>query len=155
MAILRFLQQNAEWMCAIAIVIFTAVQCWLAYQQNLQNIRMKRLELANGLDRVCTIFAGEKEHAKRISEWLMSNASNFIFLLNKKDRAKYMNFAAFLYNYCNHTFLGQVEVIQAMKDFNKLLYELELVLGNAKYGLINEQKELEAIEKAKRIANGK
>ena len=32
MAILRFLQQNAEWMCAIAIVGFTAVQSWLAYQ---------------------------------------------------------------------------------------------------------------------------
>ena len=50
MAILRFLQQNAEWMCAIAIVGFTAVQCWLAYQQNMQNIRMKRLELASKLD---------------------------------------------------------------------------------------------------------
>ena len=155
MSILKFLQQNAEWMCAIAIVGFTAVQCWLAYQQNMQNIRMKRLELANGLDRVCTIFTGDKEHAKRISEWLLSNASNFIFLLNKKDRAKDMNLTAFLYNYCNHDFLGPVEVIQAMKDFNKLLYELELVLGNAKYGLIDEQKEIDTIEKAKKVANEK
>ncbi len=79
MSILKFLQQNAEWMCAIAIVGFTAVQCWLAYQQNMQNVRMKRLELANGLDHVCTIFTGDKEHAKRISEWLLSNASTLYF----------------------------------------------------------------------------
>ena len=52
MTILKFLQENAEWMCAIAIVIFTAVQCILTYRQNMQNIRMKRLELASKLDEV-------------------------------------------------------------------------------------------------------
>ena len=53
MVILQFLHQNAEWMCAIAITFFAAVQCWLSYQQNLQNIKMKRLELANKLDNTC------------------------------------------------------------------------------------------------------
>ena len=58
--ILKFLQQNAEWMYTIAIVGFTAVQYWLAYQQNMQNIRMKRLELASRLDEVAAHFLGEK-----------------------------------------------------------------------------------------------
>ena len=61
MSILRFLQQNAEWMCAIAIVGFTFIQCLLAYQQNMQNIRMRRLELASKLDEVAAQFLGDKK----------------------------------------------------------------------------------------------
>jgi len=101
MLILRFLQQNAEWMCAIAIVCFTAVQCWLAYQQNMQNIRMKRLELANNLDTVCSTFLGERSESIEILQWLTANASSFIFLLNKKDRAYFKKLFIFLMNYKN------------------------------------------------------
>ena len=99
MAILRFLQQNAEWMCAITIVGFTAVQCWLAYQQNMQNIRMKRLELASRLDEVAAHFLGEKEEAKIVRTWLVSNASNFGALLpqpTRKQAAKIINNNFFL-----------------------------------------------------------
>lgn len=149
MILLKFLQNNAEWMCAIAITIFAAVQCYLAYQQNLQNIRLKRLALANELDMVCNNFLGEKQEAREVSNWLMSNASNFIFLLNKKDRAKYANLCAFLYNYQIVVLKNQEEIAEVVKQFNNLLYELDLALGNAKYGLINEDQEI------KRLSNGK
>lgn len=141
MFLLKFLQNNAEWMCAIAITIFAAVQCYLAYQQNMQNIRLKRLTLANELDIVCNKFLGEKQEAREVSNWLMSNASNFIFLLNKKDRAKYTNLCAFLYNYQNVVLKNQEETVEVIKQFNNLLFELDLALGNATYGLINEKKE--------------
>ena len=80
--IIKLLQENAEWMCAIAIVIFTGVQCWLAYQQNMQNIKMKRLELANKLDQTITVFMGSNDEANEVMNWLSANASNFSFLLN-------------------------------------------------------------------------
>ena len=43
---LLFLQQNAEWMCAIAIVIFTIVQCLISYAQYKQELHLKRFNLA-------------------------------------------------------------------------------------------------------------
>lgn len=143
MILLKFLQNNAEWMCAIAITIFAAVQCYLAYQQNMQNIRFKRLALANELDKVCNKFLGEKSEAREVSNWLMSNASNFIFLLNSKDRAKYSNLCAFLYNYQSVVLGNQEGIAEIVKQFNNLLYELDLALGNATYRLINEKNEKE------------
>ncbi|HPT41676.1 MAG TPA: hypothetical protein PLG15_04760 [Candidatus Gastranaerophilaceae bacterium] len=139
MLLLKFLQNNAEWMCAIAITIFAAVQCYLAYQQNIQNIRFKRLALANELDIVCNKFLGEKQEAREVSNWLMSNASNFIFLLNKKDRVKYTNLCAFLYSYQSIVLKNQEETAELIKHFNNLIFELDLALGNATYDLIKEK----------------
>jgi len=146
MILLKFLQNNAEWMCAIAITIFAAVQCYLAYQQNMQNIRLKRLALANELDIVCNKFLGEKQEAREVSNWLMSNASNFLFLLNSKDRSKYANLCAFLYNYQSVVLKNPTEVAEVIKQFNNLLYELDLVLGNATYGLVNEKEEVKRLD---------
>ncbi len=150
MAILKILQQNAEWMCAIAIVGFTAFQCWLAYQQNIQNIRMKRLELANRLDEVAAQFLGTKEEAKLVRTWLVANASNFAFLLNKKDIVKYKSLCGFVLNYIN---LQQIpnteEMIEIIKKFLDLVGELDSVLGNANYGLVKVDKELGATNKEK------
>lgn len=115
MAILRFLQQNAEWMCAIAIVGFTAVQCWLAYQQNMQNIRIKRLELASKLDEIAAQFLGDKEEAKIVRTWLVSNASNFGALLNAKDINLYKKLLAFIYNYLNAKIINSEEQILAIQ----------------------------------------
>ena len=149
MAILRFLQQNAEWMCAIAIVGFTAVQCWLAYQQNMQNIRIKRLELANKLDEVAAQFLGEKEEAKNIRTWLVSNASNFGALLNNKDLGSYKKLSVFIYNYLNANIITQEEQIAALREFTNLVSELDAVLINAKYGFVRAGKEFESTNKGK------
>lgn len=146
MAILRFLQQNAEWMCAIAIVVFTAVQCWLAYQQNMQNIRIKRLELANKLDEVTAQFLGEKEEAKIVRTWLVSNASNFGALLNNKDLGSYKKLSVFIYNYLNVNTINQKE---SLRQFTDLVSELDAVLINAKYGFVRAGKEFESTNKGK------
>ena len=149
MTILRFLQQNAEWMCAIAIVVFTAVQCWLAYQQNMQNIRIKRLELASKLDEVAAQFLCEKEEAKIVRTWLVSNASNFGVLLNAKDINSYKNLSVFIYNYLNANIITQEEQIAALREFTNLVSELDAVLINAKYGFVRAGKEFESTNKGK------
>lgn len=146
MAILRFLQQNAEWMCAIAIVGFTAVQCLLTYQQNMQNIRIKRLELANKLDEVAAQFLGEKEEAKIVMTWLVSNASNFGALLNNKDLGSYKKLSLFIYNYLNVNTINQKE---SLRQFTDLVSELDAVLINAKYGFVRAGKEFESTNKGK------
>lgn len=146
MTILRFLQQNAEWMCAIAIVGFTFIQCLLTYQQNMQNIRMKRLELANKLDEVAAQFLGEKEEAKIVRTWLVSNASNFEALLNNKDLGSYKKLSVFIYNYLNVNTINQKE---SLRQFTDLVSELDAVLINAKYGFVRAGKEFESTNKGK------
>lgn len=147
MAILKFLQQNAEWMCAIAIVGFTAIQCWLAYQQNMQNIRLKRLELASRLDEVAAQFLGDKEEAKLVRTWLVSNASNFGALLNNKDLGLYKKLTLFIYNYLNLNIIKQKEKFLALRQFTDLVSELDAVLINAKYGFVKAEKEFESTNK--------
>lgn len=147
MSILKFLQQNAEWMCAIAIVGFTAVQCWLAYQQNMQNIRMKRLELASKLDEVAAQFMGDKEDAKIVRTWLVSNASNFGALLNDKDINAYKKLSVFIYNYLNMNIVNPEEQVLALRQFTDLVSELDAVLINAKYGFVKAGKEFESTNK--------
>ncbi len=144
MVILQFLQQNAEWMCAIAITFFAAVQCWLSYQQNLQNIKMKRLELANKLDNICSTFLGEKSEATEILIWLNQNASNFVFLLNKNDRVAYKKFLLFLMKYrSNPSEYSSPQKEKAILELNNLLSELDSALGNANYGFVNDKYELQ------------
>ena len=149
MAILRFLQQNAEWMCAIAIVGFTAVQCLLAYQQNMQNIRIKRLELASKLDEVAAQFLEDKEDAKIVRTWLVSNASNFGALLNNKDINSYKKLSVFIYTYLNANIINPEEQIAALLEFTDLVSELDAVLINAKYGFVRAGKEFESTNKGK------
>lgn len=149
MAILRFLQENAEWMCAIAIVGFTAVQCWLAYQQNMQNIRMKRLELASKLDEVAAQFLGEREEAKLVRTWLVSNASNFAMLLNSKDLATYKELTILIYNYLNIEIINREQKLATISNFINLVSKLDAVLINAKYGFVKAGKEFESTNKEK------
>lgn len=144
MAILRFLQQNAEWMCAIAIVGFTFIQCLLTYQQNMQNIRIKRLELANKLDENAAQFLGDREEAKIVRTWLVSNASNFGALLNNKDLGSYKKLSVFIYNYLNVNTINQKE---SLRQFTDLVSELDAVLINAKYGFVKAGKEFESTNK--------
>lgn len=149
MAILRFLQQNAEWICAIAIVGFAFIQCLLTYQQNMQNIRMKRLELASKLDEVAAQFLGEKEEAKIVRTWLVSNASNFGALLNNKDLGSYQKLLVFIYNYLNMNIINSEEQVFGLRQFTDLVSELDAVLINAKYGFVKAGKEFESTNKGK------
>lgn len=149
MTILRFLQQNAEWMCAIAIVGFAFIQCLLTYQQNMQNIRMKRLELASKLDEVAAQFLGEKEEAKIVRTWLVSNASNFGALLNNKDLGSYKKLLVFIYTYLNANIINPEEQVAALREFTNLVSELDAVLINAKYGFVRAGKEFESTNKGK------
>ena len=142
MIILKFLQHNAEWMCAIAIAFFAAVQCWLAHQQNLQNIKIKRLELANKLDTICAKFLGEKSQASEILNWLNENASNFVFLLNQKDIIAYKELVVFLMKYTdNHSEYSSSQIIEAINMLNSILGKLDAALGNANYGFVNDKYE--------------
>ena len=136
-------------MCAIAIVGFTAVQCWLAYQQNMQNIRMKRLELASKLDEVAAQFLGDKEEAKIVRTWLVSNASNFGALLSNKDLGSYKKLTFFIYNYLNLNIINSEEQVLALRQFTDLVSELDAVLINAKYGFVKAGKEFESTNKEK------
>ena len=149
MAILRFLQENAEWMCAIAIVGFTAVQCLLAYQQNMQNIRMKRLELASKLDEVAAQFLGEREEAKLVRTWLVSNASNFAMLLNNKDLVIYKELTILIYNYLNIETINNEQKLVTINNFINLVSKLDAALINAKYGFVKAGKEFESTNKEK------
>lgn len=141
MNILHFLQQNAEWMCAIAVTAFAGVQCWLSHQQNLQNIRLKRLELANSLDEVAAKFLGEVEEARSIRRWLFSNSSNFAFLLNNKDLEKYKKMCGFILNYIESPAQTREERLSAIKEFLNILSELDAALGNANYGIVKNETE--------------
>ena len=153
MIIIKFLQQNAEWMCAIAIAGFAFIQCLLAYQQNMQNIRMKRLELASKLDEVTAQFLGEKEEAKIVRTWLVSNASNFGALLNDKDINSYKKLSVFIYNYLNMNMINLEEQVLALQQFTDLVSELDAVLINAKYGFVKAGKEFKSTDKGIKNAN--
>lgn len=147
MIIIEFLQQNAEWMCAIAVATFAGVQCWLSYQQNLQNIRLKRLELANRLDEVAAKFLGEIEEAKVIRQWLFANSSNFAFLLNNKDLEKYKKMCGFILNYIENPARTREGKLSAIKEFLNILSELDAVLGNANYGIVKNNAEFAPVKK--------
>ena len=59
--ILTALQQNAEWLCAIAITYFAYKQYAITKLQIQQDLRMRRLELAQKLDEACKIFPADLE----------------------------------------------------------------------------------------------
>lgn len=141
MTILHFLQQNAEWMCAIAVAAFAGVQCWITHQQNMQNIRLKRLDLANRLDAVAANFLGEVEEARSIRQWLFSNSSNFAFLLNNKDLEKYKKMCGFILNYIEKPALTTEEKLIKIREFLNILSELDAALGNADYGIVKNETE--------------
>ena len=82
---IQFLQQNAEWICAIAIVIFTAAQCWISHSQFKQELRFRRFDLAHQMDEACIIYKFDKESIHKIADWFNRNQSQFMYLLNEKD----------------------------------------------------------------------
>lgn len=128
---LLFLQQNAEWMCAVAIVMFTAVQCLINYAQYKQELRFKRFNLAQQMDEACIIYKFDKESVQQVVDWFNKNQSQFMYLLNEKDLFHYDIFQSLLkelYN-TNPPFNVAIEL------YRKVLVSLDVVLLNANYGI--------------------
>ena len=125
---LLFLQQNAEWMCAVAIVIFTAAQCLISYAQYKQELRFKRFNLAQQMDEACIIYKFDKESVQKIVDWFNKNQSQFMYLLNEKDLFHFDIFQALLKELYN-TNPAVIEL------YRKCLVRLDVALLNANYGI--------------------
>ncbi|MBQ3835359.1 MAG: hypothetical protein II816_07605 [Elusimicrobia bacterium] len=152
--IIDVLQQNAEWLCAVAITYFAWKQCEISKMQVKQDLRLKRLELANKLDEICRTFPGNKDEKNKIMDWLISNNSNFIFLLNKKDSKQYIIFANYVFNlYQNGKELYDYKSVD-MQKYYEYLNNVDLALGSADYG-INSLKDVITAEKGTKNSNEK
>jgi len=128
---LQFLQQNAEWICAIAIVIFTATQCWISHSQFKQALRFRRFDLAHQMDKACIIYEFDKESVRKIVDWFNKNQSQFMYLLNEKDLHNYDIFQALLKElYENNPPFNDV-----IDLYRKCLVNLDVSLLNANYGI--------------------
>ena len=128
---LLFLQQNAEWMCAVAIVIFTAAQCLISYAQYKQELRFKRFNLAQQMDEACIIYKFDKESVQKIVDRFNKNQSQFMYLLNEKDLFHFDIFQALLKELYdkNPAFNDVIEL------YRKCLVRLDVALLNANYGI--------------------
>ncbi|WP_428075684.1 hypothetical protein [Candidatus Avelusimicrobium luingense] len=136
MCVLTFLQQNAEWMCAIAIAYFAWKQYAITQLQIQQDLRMRRLELAQKLDEACKEFPQDKTSTDKLLEWCMSHQSEFIFLLQGKDGvpfARLMKLAIDL----RQKYMANSSVVTEsdVKQLYTLVEQLDYALGNASYGL--------------------
>lgn len=128
---LQFLQLNAEWICAIAIVFFTAIQCYICYSQYKQELRLRRLNLAKQMDESCIIYKFDKESIQKIVDWFNKNQSQFMYLLNEKDLKHYDIFLELLKELHKHNLTFD----EAIPIYRKLLVNLDVALLNANYGI--------------------
>lgn len=128
---IQFLQQNAEWMCAIAIVIFTAVQCLISHSQFKQELQLKRFDLAHQMDEACIIYKFDKKSFKKIVDWFNKNKSQFTYLLNEKDLHHHDVFEALL----EKLYEKNPSFDEVIYLYRKCLVHLDVALLNANYGI--------------------
>ena len=128
---IQFLQQNSEWICAIAIVLFTGIQCWICHSQFRQELRLKRFDLAHQMDEACIIYKFDKESVKRIIDWFNKNRSQFMYLLNEKDLHHLDVFEALL----EELYKNKHSFEEAIPIYRKCLVALDVALLNANYGI--------------------
>lgn len=129
--LLQFLQQNAEWICAIAIVIFTAAQYWISRSQFKQELRFRRFDLAHQMDEACIIYKFDKESVRKVVDWFNKNQSQFMYLLKEKDLHNYDIFQELLKElYKNNPPFDDVIAL-----YRKCLVNLDVALLNANYGI--------------------
>jgi len=136
MFVLNFLQQNAEWLCAIAIAYFAWKQYAITKLQIQQDLRMRRLELAQKLDEACKEFPANKEEAEKLFIWCTSHQSEFIFLLQGLDSVPFAQLMSLLMT-VRQRYIEDPSSIseQDVKQLYSLVEKLDYALGNAKYGL--------------------
>lgn len=128
---LQFLQQNAEWICAIAIAGFTAMQCWISHSQVKQELRFKRFNLAQQMDEACIIYKFDKESVRKIVDWFNKNQSQFMYLLNEKDLFHFDIFQSLL----KALYDTNPPFNEAIELYRKVLVSLDIALLNANYGI--------------------
>lgn len=122
---LVFLQQNAEWMCAIGMLIFAVVQVWLMKEQQKQELRLKRLDLAHGLDQVASTFAVDNESVNKICQWLDANASYFCAYLDKDGLDNYKKLGVYLLQLRERKGLSFLKTPEEIKTFLSLVSDLD------------------------------
>lgn len=138
--IITTLQQNAEWLCAIAIVYFAYKQCEIAKLQIRQDLRLKRLELAQKMDEVFKEFPSTKKEADDMLAWLFYNQSTFTFLLNKKDIEVYKELSTCMFNLCTQR-KYEASTVDKMANLRVLFGKVTAVrtaLGNADYYILKD-----------------
>ena len=154
-SIVTILQLNAQWICAIGMLVFAGVQVWLMFVQSRQQIRLQRIELANEMCKIFCHYPYDKERCTSMMDWLMSNRAKFTFLLKNKDLKTYWDFADFIHE------LGQQKPYKIAPDrailrFFQYVTELEVKLGNTKSNISSYKKYDEAYAiKTKRGKNAK
>lgn len=137
--IIKFLQQNGDWIAGLGMVFFAGVQVWLMFSQNRQQLLLKRLELLQQFDEIAIKFDGSIETAIEIQEWLSKHQSVFAVLLKKKDVKTVENLFNFLMSIRKSPKTNETQVlIQRVKDFNIIANKVTLCLGKARYGMTKE-----------------
>ena len=126
-----FLQENAQWLCAIGMVIFAGIQVWLTSSQNRQQVRLRRLDLANQFGMVLAQLEDDSKSINQMSVFIYAHYADFICLLNEKDIAVFKEFVSLIRPMLQET--GKQEIrIQCHQTGLKLLE----TLGAAKYGIV-------------------
>ena len=138
--VLSFLQSNAEWMSAIGLVVFAAVQVWLMHVQNRQQIRLQRINLANEMCKIFYHYPYSAEKCGKMMDWLMENRAKFKFLLKKSDMNIYWNLVMFIDSLSKNTpyNIGTSETDRLFFGYTNALVE---ALGNAKNNLVSYKSE--------------
>ena len=122
---IELLQQNAEWMCAIGMFIFAVVQVWLMKEQQKQELRLKRLDLAHGLDQIASTFASDNESVNKICQWLDANASYFCAYLDKDGLDNYKKLGVYLLQLRGRKGLSFLKTAVEIKTFLSLVSALD------------------------------
>lgn len=136
---LSFLQQNASWICGFGMLVFAAVQVWLMFAQNRQQLQLKRLDLVQQIDDIAIDFDGTRETAIKVQEWLCKHQSVCALLLKKKDAKTIEDLFAYLVKIrADMTDVDMQLAIERVKHFNKLVNDVTRCLGTARYGFTKE-----------------
>lgn len=142
-----FLQKNAEWICAIALVIFAYMQWKITKYQAIQELRLKRLALAQSLDKYGAEFFGTRDCALKMMQVIAENQSNFKFLLCKKSYKHVEELFQFLHKLRNSDEPNHVMQLKNTLTFNEYLNNLTDALCNADYGMVKYKSENDSLKK--------
>ncbi len=131
---LMFLQENAQWLCAIGMVIFAGIQVWMMSSQNRQQVRLRRLDLANQFGTVLAQLDDDFKSINQMSIFIYAHYAEFICLLNEKDMAVFKEFVGLI-----RPIVQETSIIQKQKIRNQCQQtglQLLETLGAAKYGIV-------------------
>lgn len=132
---IELLQQNAEWMCAIGMLVFAGVQVWQTKEQQKRDLCLKRLELAHGLDEIASTFTDDDDSAVKICNFLDSNASYFCAYLDKDGLDNYKKLSFYLLQLRQQKGASFPKTMEDVQTFFPLVYALDDSLIKTTKGL--------------------